>query len=75
MYHSIEFRLPFTADLEISPKHRVERLLIRKGMQVRAELHARVVEMADGPVEVADVYFEDRTVTRSVPYERFRFVE
>jgi hypothetical protein len=75
MYHKIEFLMPFTADVEISPKDRMERLRIRKGTQVRAELQARVVETAAGLVEAADFYFEDGTVSRLIPYERFRFME
>jgi hypothetical protein len=33
------------------------------------------METAGGLVEVADLCFEDGTVTRQVPFERFRFVE
>jgi hypothetical protein len=75
MYQSIEFRAGFDVDLEISPKERLERLQIRKGMKVRAELRPYVIESPGGPLEVADVCFEDGTVSRQIPYALFRFVE
>jgi hypothetical protein len=34
-----------------------------------------VVEAAGGPVEVADLFFEDGTATRNVPFAWFTFVE
>jgi hypothetical protein len=75
MYHTIEFAVEFTADLEISPKHYLERLLIRKGTQVRVQIRPHVLETADGLVEVADLYFEDGTATRSVPFAWFAFAD
>jgi hypothetical protein len=75
MYHLIEFNTAFTADLEVSPKQRLERLRVRKGTRANVSLPPYVVETAGGPVEVADLYFEDGTVTRRVRFEHFRFVE
>jgi hypothetical protein len=75
MYHTIEFAVEFTADLEISPKHPLERLRIRKGTRVRAQLKPYVVDSDDGPVEVADLFFEDGTATRLVRFSYFSFVE
>jgi hypothetical protein len=75
MYHSIEFVAEFTLDLEISPKHPLERLLIQKGTRLRAQVKPHVAETATGPVEVADLFFEDGTVTRRVPFAWFSFVE
>lgn len=75
MYHLIEFNTAFTADLEISPKQRLERLRVRKGTQAYVCLRPYVVETAGELDEVADLFFEDGTVTRQVPFERFRFVE
>jgi hypothetical protein len=74
-YHLIEFKSAFTADLEISPRHRLERLRIQKGMRAYVCLRPYVVETAGELDEVADLFFEDSTVTRQVPFERFRFVE
>jgi hypothetical protein len=74
MYHTIEFAVAFEADLEISPKHRLEHLLLPKGTRRQAQLKPYVVESEDGPVEVADLFFEDGTATRTVPFECFSFV-
>jgi hypothetical protein len=75
MYHTLEFAVEFTADLEISPKHHLERLLIEQGTRVRAQIRPYVVETEDGLVEVADLFFEDGTATRQVPFEYFTFME
>jgi hypothetical protein len=75
MYHPIEFCTDFTLDLEVSPKHRLERVRIRKGTRVAAGVLPYVVETDQGPVEVADLCFEDGSVARRVPFEQFRFVE
>jgi hypothetical protein len=75
MYHLIEFNAEFLADLEISPKQRMEWLRIQRGMRVHVGLRPYVIESVSGPIEVADLYFDDGTVSREVPFERFRFVE
>jgi hypothetical protein len=74
MFHPIEFHTAFTADFEVAPKHRLERLRVEKGTRVYARLRPYVVETGEGPAEVADLYFQDGTLTRRVPYKRFRFV-
>ena len=73
MYHTIEFTEPLTVDLEISRKQPLERLSIRKGTRVRVQLRPRIVESDDGPTEVADLFFEDGTATRGVPFACFSF--
>jgi hypothetical protein len=75
MYHTLEFAVECTTDLEISPKHYLERLLIQAGRQIRAQIKPYVVETEDSIVEVADLFFEDGTTTRQVPFHYFRFVE
>jgi hypothetical protein len=75
MYHTIEFAVEFTADLEISPKHPLERMLLRRGTRLKAQIKPYVVESEDGPVEVADLFFEDGAATRTVPFANFSFVE
>jgi hypothetical protein len=75
MYHPIEFCTGFTADVEISPRQRLERVRVRKGLRVYAHLLPYVVETAQCPVEVADLCFEDGSVTRQIPYGNFRFLE
>jgi hypothetical protein len=75
MRHLIEFCKAFSIDVEISPRDRLERVKIRAGTIVRAQVAPTVVETAGGPVEVADLYFDDGFVARAIPFEHFRFVE
>lgn len=75
MFHTLEFRVRLAVDLEISPKRPLEQLLVRQGMRVRAQLKPYVKETPTGPVEVADLFFEDGTATREVPFACFSFVE
>jgi len=75
MYHTIEFATDIPVELEVSPKHPLERLLIRRGTRLRVQLRPHVLESEEGPVEVADLFFEDGTTTRGVRFESFSFVE
>jgi hypothetical protein len=75
MFHTIEFVTEFMVDLEVSPKDRLERLLLHKGARLQAQIKPYVLETADGPVEVADVFFEDGTTARTVPFACFFFVD
>ena len=75
VYHAIKFAADRWVDLEISPRHHLERLLLRSGKLLLAQIKPYVVEGGDGPVEVADLFFEDGTATRGVPFACFCFVE
>jgi len=75
MYHTIEFAGEFLVDLEISPKHWLERMLIQRGTRLQAQIKPYVVDTEDGPVEVADLFFADGTTTRTVPFKCFSFVD
>ncbi len=75
MYHTLQFNLELTVDLEISPKKPLERLRIQRGSRRRAQIKPYVIETSDGPTEVADLFFDDGTATRQVPFECFCFVE
>jgi hypothetical protein len=74
VYHLIEFRTPFTADVATSPRDRLHQLRIEKGTQFYVHLLPHTVQTPLGPVEVADMCWEDGSVAREVPYARFRFV-
>jgi hypothetical protein len=74
MYHTIEFTRDRVIDLEVSPNHRMEKLLVRRGTRLSTQLWPHVVQTASGPVETADLYLADGTTTRSVPYADFCFV-
>ena len=75
MYHTIEFDEPLTLDLEVSARHPLERMAVKKGTRLRAQIKPYVMETADGPVEVVDLFFEDGTTTRRVRCSSFSFVE
>ena len=75
MYHAIEFRVEFTVDVEVSPKDPLERMTIRRGTRIRTQIKPYVAETLDGPNEVADLFFENGTATRRVPFAYFSFVE
>jgi hypothetical protein len=75
MYHTVQFFIDIVADVEVSAQRPLERVLIRKGTRLRAQLKPYVAETIHGPVEVADLYFEDGTCTRTVPYAYLAFVD
>ncbi len=75
MYHRIEFDVEVNADMEISPKHPLERVRIKQGARRRAQIKPHIVETGEGPVEVADLFFDDGTTIRQVPFASFRFVD
>lgn len=75
MFHTIKFTGDLTVDLEVTPKHPLERLRIRKGDRLQAQIKPYVIESEDGPVEVADLFFADGTTTRRVRFEAFSFTE
>jgi hypothetical protein len=75
VFHVVEFVSAFLADMEVSPKHRLEQLRIRRGMRARVQLRPHVVEGPQGPAEAADLFFEDGTVIRGISYAQFRFVD
>jgi len=71
MYHTIKFAV----DLEVSPRQPMEQLRIRKGARLKAQVKPHVIETANGPIEVADLFFADGTSARSLPFELFLFVD
>ena len=73
MYHTIEFYAKFLVDLETPSRHRLEQFLIRRGTRLRAEVKPYAMETAEGPVEVADLFFENGMTARMVPFEAFSF--
>ena len=74
MYHAIEFAVDCTVDLVRSRKEPLERLKVRRGMRRRAQIRPYVVEGDDGPVEVADLFFDDGTTARRIRFAYFAFV-
>ena len=75
MYHVIEFTEALTLDLEISSKHPLERVAVERGARQRAQLRPFVIETEDGPVEMADLFFQDGSTARGIRFASFSFVD
>jgi hypothetical protein len=75
MYHTIEFTVDLPLTLETSPTQPLERLLMRRGVCTKAQVKPYVLETEDGPIELADLFFEDGTATRGIPFDCFIFVD
>jgi len=75
MYHDVQFTENLLIDVERSAKDHLERTAIREGSRARVQIKPYVIETDEGPVEVADLFFEDGTATRRVSFDSFFFVE
>jgi hypothetical protein len=75
MFHTLVFHCELLVDLAVSPRKPLERLLLKKGARIDAEVKPYVVETADGLVEVADLFFPDGTSTSAIPFACFSFVD
>jgi hypothetical protein len=75
MYHVLEFDADLWVDVERSPRQRLERVLLRGGTCVLAQLRPQVLETPEGPVEAADLFFADGSAACAVPFAAFRFTE
>jgi hypothetical protein len=71
MYHTIEFLRGFTADVQRSPQQRLERIRIRRGTQLQAQLMPYVIHTSKGPIEVADLFLQDGAALREVHFAWF----
>lgn len=75
MLHTIQITTEVMADLEVSRKQRLERILLEKGTRFQVDVRPAVVETPGGPIEVADLILEDGTICRAIPFSFFHFVE
>jgi hypothetical protein len=75
MYHIIEFVVEVTIDLEVSRSQPLEKVCIRKGTRLKAEIKPYVMETKKGPIEVADLYLENGKTTRGVAFGNFMLVD
>jgi hypothetical protein len=73
MYHIIQFRAD--VDVEVSAGERLERVRVRKGSRFFARITAYVAEGPEGPVEMANLVWQDGAETRDLPFATFRFVD
>jgi hypothetical protein len=70
--HTIEFVTDVCAEREGGGQP-VERVLLRRGTRLRVGVRPRLVQGRYGPVEAADLTFEDGTVVRRMPFAHFAF--
>ena len=75
MIHTIEFRLKAVAAVESAGESRMEQVVIRPGTRLQARIRPFVVESDFGPVEVADLFFEDGSVAHGVRFASFSFLD
>ena len=75
MFHTIEFNVTGMIDIEVGRKQPLERLCVERGTRLRVEVRPYVIEAADGPSEVADLYLDNGSVTRAVPFAFFAFAD
>ena len=75
MYHSVQLNADVWVDLERSPKLPIERVLLRGSATMRAQIRPHVINTGTEMVEMADLFFEDGTTARCIPFAWFTFVE
>jgi hypothetical protein len=75
VYHRIEFNTGCIVRLQPPGRAVLAPVVILPGTRVRAEVRHSVVEMAGGPVEVADLLFEDGSRAYRLPCSSFSFVD
>jgi len=75
MYHTIKFKVEMMVELGPSSQDSTGLLVFHEGTVRQAQIRPYVIEEEGGPVEVADLYFEDGTAAAGVHYEWFSFVD
>jgi hypothetical protein len=75
MFHAIEFRGVVFTEVDRPGYALLEWDLIKEGTRLQAEIKPYVTESDEGPIEVADLIFEDGSVAREVRFATFRFLD
>lgn len=75
MLHTIEFRWVVLADLDRADYAFPQKVVIKEGTRLVADIKPYVAESEDGPVEVADLLLEDGSTARAVRYAAFQFLD
>jgi len=75
MFHEIEFRWVVLAEVERPGQALLEKVVIQEGTRLHANLRPYLAESPDGPIEVADLFFEDGSTARAVRFAAFRFLD
>ncbi|MFM7148775.1 MAG: hypothetical protein ACKO23_02935 [Gemmataceae bacterium] len=74
-YHIIEFSRDLKIELERGPGRYLESVLLRKGTRRRALVRPQVIDIDGHLWEVADLFFDNGTITRTIPFAAICFVE
>jgi len=75
MLHAIEFRWVVLAEVDRPDYAYLERVVIKEGTRLHAEIKPYVAESDDGPIEVADLHMQDGSIARAVRFAAFRFLD
>ncbi len=75
MAHLIEFVTDWWVYLKQAEAEEPNLVLLRRGSRRRVVLRPRIWEGRRGPLEVADLHFEDGSTAWGVPFACFAFAE
>jgi len=75
MVHVIEFVTDWKAEIQTRPGRPLEKMILHQGARRCAEVRPRVIEMGKDLIEAADLFFDDGSVARNVPFAAFFFAE
>lgn len=75
MYHTIEIRVTWVAEMTVPGATRPTQVLIQRGSRCQAQVRPHVMDSDWGPIEVADLLMDDGSITYAVPFAFFRFVD
>lgn len=73
MFHALQFRESFVADLHIPGRPRLEQVKFRAGEAVEAQVRPYVQECEGHFVECADLFLAEGGTLLAVPMEYFTF--
>jgi hypothetical protein len=73
MYHTIRFVVARNLDIQVTRRDRLELARVNIGTVCRAQIKPYVLFAHDGPVEMADLFFEDGTQALEVRFADFTF--
>ena len=73
MYHGLRFRSDCQLGLQVPGKGKLERVMMRKGTVIEAQVRPHVEETEKGPVECADLDLKGDGILLSVRMKCFSF--
>jgi hypothetical protein len=74
MYHIVEFVRDCWVDLEKSQGQPLQRVKLLRGTRRKAEVRPRIIyDRTKVAIEAADLFFEDGSAARKIPFSCFIF--